>query len=175
MADVFISYAREDVKFVKELHKALADRSRASWVDWERIPKGAEWLAEIYAGIDSAEAFLFVISPDSVTSSVCANELQHAVERNKRLFPIVWREAERESVDNTLAKLNWIFFRDSDNFDASLRDLLTALDTDLDWVRVHTRLLVRAVEWEKQNRETSYTLRGPNLKDAEEWSLRRGG
>jgi WD40 repeat protein len=172
MADVFISYAREDVKFVRRLHEALADRDRQTWVDWEKIPKGAEWLAEIYAGIDSAEAFLFVISPDSVTSSVCGNELQHAVERNKRLFPIVWREAEGESVDNTLAKLNWIFFRDSDNFDASLGDLLTALDTDLDWVRVHTRLLVRAVEWEKQNRETSYTLRGPNLKDAEEWLVR---
>ncbi len=146
MSDVFISYAREDAEFVRRLHESLANQGRDIWVDWEGIPPRAEWLAEIRAAIDSAESFVFIISPDSVVSRICTEELQHAVERNKRIVPIVLREVETESVEDELAKLNWIFFRDSDHFDTSLKQLLTALDTDLELVRAHTRLLVRAVE-----------------------------
>ena len=65
MADVFISYSRKDKDFVRDLHEALAARERDTWVDWEDIPLTAEWLAEIYAGIEGADAFVFVISPDS--------------------------------------------------------------------------------------------------------------
>jgi len=172
MSDVFISYAREDAEFVRRLHESLANQGRDIWVDWEGIPPRAEWLAEIRAAIDSAESFVFIISPDSVVSRICTEELQHAVERNKRIVPIVLREVETESVEDELAKLNWIFFRDSDHFDTSLKQLLTALDTDLELVRAHTRLLVRAVEWDNQERNTSCTLRGRDLKDAESWLTR---
>ena len=172
MANVFISYAREDVEFVRRLHEALENHDREIWVDWEGIPPRAEWLAEIRDAIDSAESFVFVISPDSVVSQICTEELQHAVERNKRIVPIVWREVKTESVEDALAKLNWIFFRDTDQFDTSFEQLLTALDTDLELVRAHTRLLVRAVEWDNQERNTSYTLRGRDLKDAESWLTR---
>lgn len=172
MTDVFISYSRADIEFVRRLHEALTNQSREIWVDWKGIPPRAEWLAEIRAAIDSAESFVFVISPDSVVSRVCAEELQHAVKRNKRIVPIVRREVETESVEDALAKLNWLFFRDSDQFDTSFEKLLTALDTDLDWVRAHTRLLVRAVEWDNQERNTSYTLRGRDLKDSESWLTR---
>jgi hypothetical protein len=85
MADVFISYAREDIEFVRRLHEALANQGRDTWVDWEGIPPRAEWLAEIRTAIDSAAGFVFVISPDSIASQVCAAELQHAAERNKRV------------------------------------------------------------------------------------------
>ena len=169
MVDVFISYAREDVEFVRRLHEALANRDRECWVDWEGIPPSAEWMAEIRTAIDSAEAVVVVISPDLVASHVCAQELKYAVDCNKRIVPVVRREVEAESVEDALAKLNWIFFRDRDDFDASFELLLTALDTDLDWVRAHTRLLVRAVEWENHERNASYTLRGRDLKEGENW------
>src|SRR5262249_25569715 len=42
-----------------------------------------------------------------------------------------------------------------------------ALDTDLDWVRLHTRLLVRAREWESKGRDSSLLLRGRDLVEAE--------
>jgi WD40 repeat protein len=169
MADVFISYAREDVDFVRRLHQALANQDRESWVDWEGIPPRAEWLAEIKAAIDSGEAFVFVISPHSVGSQVCALELDHAAGQNKRIIPVVCSAVETESVDPRLAKLNWIFFRDCDDFDVSFQKVITALDTDLDWVHAHTRLLVRTVEWKEREEEKSFTLRGQDLKDAESW------
>ena len=44
-----------------------------------------------------------------------------------------------------LAKLNWIFCRHTDDFEEATATLITALDTDLSWLRAHTRLLTRAI------------------------------
>ena len=40
-----------------------------------------------------------------------------------------------------LAARNWTFFRDEDDYGASFEALVSALDTDLEWVSAHTRLL----------------------------------
>ena len=173
MSDVFISYAR-DKEYVQALHRALSDLNRDTWVDWEDIPKTAEWLNEVHAGIEAAHTFVFVISPDSVRSPVCDSELSHAVALNKRIVPLVRREVDPATIPLAVGRLNWIFSRENDDFDAAVQSLVNAVDTDLDWVRVHTRLLVRATEWNQRNHPGSLLLRSTDLKDAEGW-LGRGG
>ena len=66
MSDVFISYSRRDIDFVRHLFDQLTTRDREPWADWQDIPPTADWLAEIY--IEAANTFLFVTSPDSVAS-----------------------------------------------------------------------------------------------------------
>jgi WD40 repeat protein len=166
---VFVSYSRKDIDFVRRLHAALADLGRETWVDWEGIPPTADWMQQIAAAIDVAQAFVFVISPDSLKSAVCADELEHAVRANKRLVPILLRPAEAVEVPSPLARLNWVMFRSGDDFDAAVRVLIEALDVDLEWVEAHTRLLVRAREWEARGHSGSLTLRGEDLKAAEQW------
>ena len=39
-------------------------RDREPWVDWQDIPPVAESLNEVYAGIQTADAFLFITSSD---------------------------------------------------------------------------------------------------------------
>ena len=41
--------------------------------------------------------------------------------------------------------------------------------TDLDHVRAHTRLLLKALEWEGRGQDKSLLLRGGELKRSEEW------
>jgi TIR domain len=41
MADVFISYAREDQNVVRKLQEALEEHKRKTWVDWKDIPDSA--------------------------------------------------------------------------------------------------------------------------------------
>ena len=166
---IFISYSRKDVAFVRRLHQALAARRRETWVDWEGIAPSADWFREIEAAIDGADAFAFVLGPDSLASAVCARELAHAVAQNKRVLPIVHHDVAGVPVPPVLARLNWIFLRDSDDFDAALDVLLAAVDTDLDWVHAHSRLLMRAGEWEAQGHNASLTLRGADLQAAERW------
>lgn len=68
-----------------------------------------------------------------------------------------------------VARHNWIFFRDEDDFDRALKTLVEAISTDVAHIREHTRLLVRAREWERQNRSPSFLLRGSDLRAAEAW------
>jgi hypothetical protein len=70
VADVFSSYSRDDVDFVHELNDGLVARGKDVWVDFEDIPLTSEWLEEVFEGIESSNNYLFVRSPDSVTSDV---------------------------------------------------------------------------------------------------------
>jgi WD40 repeat protein len=169
MPDVFISYSRRDLEFVQRLHASLDASGKDVWVDWQDILPTAEWLEEVFEGVESSDNFLFVISPDSLTSEVCARELGHALEQRKRLVPVLRRDADREPMPEALAARNWTFFRDQDDYGASFETLVSALDTDLEWVSAHTRLLGRALEWEREGRDGSYLLRGRDLADAERW------
>lgn len=174
MAHVFISYSRKDVEFVRKLHDALREHHRDTWIDWKDIPPTAEWLAEVRSAIEAAQTFVFVISADSVTSEICKDEIAHAVKLNKRLIPIVRRDVDAKALPEALARLNWIFCRDSDDFHSACQALIKAIDTDLAWVHVHTRLLVRAIEWESKGREKSFVLRGNDLREAENWLVQSG-
>ena len=65
MSDGFISYSCPEIDFVRHLFDQLTAYDREPWADWQDIPPTADWLAEIYRGIEAADSFLFIISPDS--------------------------------------------------------------------------------------------------------------
>lgn len=172
--DVFISYSRKDRDFVRRLSETLQARGREAWVDWEGIRPAEEFMQAIFPAIERTDTFVFVISPDSVGSEVCGRELAHAATHNKRMVPIIARDVDAKAVPEPLAKLNWIFCRESDSFDQATDTLISALDTDLAWVRAHTRLLTRAVEWEAKGKNNSFVLRGDDLRAAEQWLTQAG-
>src|SRR6185312_4992499 len=151
MADVFVSYAREDLPFVHQLTAALRARDREVWVDLEEIIPTARWMQEIRAGITGADAVAFVITPDWVASEICQTELRYAIEESKRLVPILARETPAADVPPVLAERHWLRFPDGGEFDAGVDRLIGVLDTDIDRVHRHTRLLTRAREWEARD------------------------
>ena len=163
---VFLSYSRKDTEFTRQLHNELTKRGRKTWADWEGILPSDKWMARIHAAIDEAEAVIVIISPDSLDSSVCGEELDFSFDRNKRVIPVVRREPTGE-VRADLAEINWIFARRSDDLNEAVSRIIEAVDTDLGWVRAHTRLLVRAAEWDRLERDASYSLRGRDLRDFE--------
>lgn len=173
VADVFISYSRKDKEFVQRLHAALLAQKRETWVDWQDILPTEKWWKAIESGIEAAEAFVFIISPDSASSEICIREIDHAVEHHKRLIPILHRETDLAKIHPALNACNWLFMRDSDDFDRGVDRLIETIDTDIKYVRTHTRLLVRAVEWEQEGRDNSFLLRGRDLSTTEQW-LKQG-
>ena len=56
MSDVFISYARRDIDFVRHLFDQLTTRDRAPQADWQDLPPTSDWLAEIYRGVEATAA-----------------------------------------------------------------------------------------------------------------------
>jgi len=169
MASVFISYSRVDKELVRRIHAALAEAQREAFVDWEGILPSADYLKEIFDNIEAADTFVAVLSPEWVASESCQTELAHALENRKRIIAIVRREVDPKSVDPTVAAVNWIFFRESDDFDAAFKQLLVALDTDLKYWHQASQILVRARQWEAKRRDMSLTLRGAELAEAEQW------
>jgi hypothetical protein len=169
MADVFISYAREDQKFVRELQDALEAHDRETWIDWKDIPLTAKWKEEVFSAIDQADSYAAVISPDFILSKPCQEELDHAAHDNKRMVPLWHRDVDDEDVPPELAAHQYVYLRESDDFEDSFERLLEALDTDMEWVHFHTRLLSGAKEWEKGGRDPSFLLRGKTLEEAERW------
>ncbi len=165
--EAFISYARTDKALVRPLHDRLASLKRNIWIDWEDIHPSETFMEAIERAIEAASIFVFIVSPDSVQSKICRHELEHAETHGKKLVPIVCRDVAVDSMPPSLARLDWIFARNTDDITEVADRLCRALDTDLEWVRTHTRLLVRAVEWDLNGRNRSFLLQGVDLGRAE--------
>jgi WD40 repeat protein len=165
MAKLFVSYSRRDSAAARRLIEAFKSMGQEVWVDWEAIPPAVDWLEQIFRGIEEADAFIFMISPDSIASEVCKVEVGRAVLNNKRIIPIVLRDVHPKDTPDDIRKLNWTFIRDTDIFDEGLAKVKTAIELDLDWLEEHRRLQVRALEWHRK-KDTSLLLRGRDLRNA---------
>ena len=166
MSKVFVSYSRADTEFAKRLTAELKKSDLDYWIDWEGIPATVDWWKEIEKGIEESDAFIFLISPDSVASPICNQEIEHAVKNGKRLIPLVVRDIPKETKLEKLGHINYIFFRQQDDFDAGIQRLLTSIHTDFEWVKQHRRLQMRALEWEHGFKDNSFLLRGKDLTEA---------
>jgi WD40 repeat protein len=167
MAGIFISYSRKDVEAVRKLIEAFKGQDLDFWIDWDGIAPTVDWWREIEKGIEEADIFLFLLSPDSARSKFCKQEIDHAVKNGKRLIPVVIRDVQGEEAPAELSHLNWIFFRETDDFQTAFERLITAIRTDYTWVQAHRQLQVKALEWERSGRENSFLLFGKELHDAE--------
>jgi WD40 repeat protein len=166
-ARVFVSYSRADLDFVRRMRELLARDGRDVWVDLDDIPSSAEWQREIDAGIDAADVVIVVLSPDWVASGPCRAELERALSGGKRLVPVLRHTVDQSQVPPELASIQWLSCLGSASADGVIDELTATLDTDLDWVKAHTRLLVRALEWEGKSEDRSLLLRGTDLSSAE--------
>ena len=168
MNQLFISYSRKDTEIARQLTDRFTAKGLNVWVDWQDIPPSVDWIKEIQKGIEEADIFLFLISPDSVASQICKDEIAHAALNGKRIIPAVVRDVDAKLAPPAITHYNWIFFsRPQDVFEGSFEQIQTAIHTDYDWVQVHRRLQMKALEWERSQQEYSFLLRGKDLQDAE--------
>ena len=172
--EAFISYSRKDQLFVQTLANALLNNGRKTWIDRRDLQPTEPWMQAIKSGIEVSDNFIFVLSPHSITSTVCQAELTHAIENRKRIVPVVVEDVDDEKVAKEVSDPNWIYFRPTDDFEESFNLLIKALDTDLDYVHEHSRLQIRALEWERSGRggqkpDKSLLLRGQELRNARQW------
>jgi WD40 repeat protein len=165
VAKLFVSYSRKDSIAARKLIEGFKSMGQEVWVDWEAIPPAVDWLEQIFRGIEEADAFIFMISPDSIASEVCKVEVGRAILNNKRIIPIVLRDVNPGDTLEEVRKLNWTYIREGDSFEQGLAKVKTAIELDLDWLEEHRRLQVRALEWHRK-KDASLLLRGRDLRNA---------
>ena len=174
-ADAFVSYSRSDKDFVeRQLVPGLEARGKHVWLDLKDIEGGADWRERLSAGIRGARAFVFVISPSSVESKPCRDELAQARGLGKPFVPIVRVDVAPEQVPEELERSQWIFFRATDPVDKGLDEVVKAVDADLDWRDKHNELTIQAHDWLARDKDKSTLLRGGKLKEAEAWQADPG-
>ena len=89
MSQVFISYSRRDETDVSLLARKLEDAGHKIWLDRSAIQGGAKWQEEIVRGIERANVFMIVLSPQSVASENVERELGLAHVTRKRILPVI--------------------------------------------------------------------------------------
>ena len=196
--DVFISYGRADSKdFAIKLHQKLTEIGLDVWFDKNDIPLAVDYQAQIDRGIEQADNFVFIISPHSVNSQYCLKEINLAIELNKHIIPIlhveqidrnIWQSRNIELVEENwlqykakglhssfanmhpeISKINWIYCRDIDNFTASFAGLVQTIEQNKSYLEKHTRFLVKALDWSRNQRQANHLLIGSERREAEAW------
>jgi hypothetical protein len=90
----FICYARRDGDFVLDLAARLKQGGCPVWLDQWNIEPGQDWDQTIDAALAGCAAFLIVLSPYSVRSPEVRGELRSALNRGKRVLPILLRPCD---------------------------------------------------------------------------------
>ncbi len=84
---VFVCYAHVDAEFVYPEMRWLRESGVNLWYD-EGISPGELFTDELAAKISDCHTFLYFVSPRSVASRNCLNEIQYATARDKRLVAV---------------------------------------------------------------------------------------
>ncbi len=168
-ARVFLSYSRKDRERAQRIADVLRERHFGVFRDTDDILPTEEWRERLQQLIEEADTIVFLLSPHSVESEVCAWEIELAASLNKRIAPIVIDEVDTARIPPLLARLNFIFCTERDRFVDAVDSLVMALNTDIDWIREHTRLAGLAQRWDRASRPDRLLLRGQDIADAEAW------
>nr|MBX2844328.1 TIR domain-containing protein [Flammeovirgaceae bacterium] len=145
-SEVFISYSQKDADFARKLNLKLQSFRKTTWFDQESIASASNFEEEIKNGIAISDNFLFVISPDSLASEFCVEEVTYAAENNKRFITVLLDDVNPDDLPEALKEVQWIDFKNQ-KFDIAFSSLMHTLNIDREYVREHTRLQQKAAAW----------------------------
>ena len=148
-------------------------------IDRQDIPAGEDWRKRLGDLIVEADAVVFVLSRAAARSSTCIWEVDESVRLGKRILPVIGKPLGGASLPPRLQDLQHIFFYQEpaeprSGWGNGLKRLVEALNTDIEWLRKHTRYLQRATEWDLHGRPTAYgLLYGDDIAEAKTWLAQR--
>ena len=87
MRQLFVSYARENKRHVNELVEHLGRLGYRTWLD-SSLHGGQAWWDEILRRIAECDAFVAIVSQETLNSAACEQELQWALALNKPVLPV---------------------------------------------------------------------------------------
>ncbi|WP_338791113.1 TIR domain-containing protein [Bernardetia sp. MNP-M8] len=168
--EVFISYSRADGDYARKLNDELQENGKTTWFDQESIASGADFQQEIYNGIEACENFVFIISPDSVKSPYCEDEVKFAAQLGKRIITILYRATETFDIPMELSNIQWInFIPNQVTFHDSFAEMIRTLDTDRAHVKAHNHWYQEALQWQRQGKNDDFLLFGTEYFLAHSW------
>ncbi len=90
----FFSYSREDSEFALRLANDLRAAGSAVWIDQLDIGPGERWDRVVQSALENCPSVLVILSPASVASNNVLDEVSFALDQNKTLIPVLYRECD---------------------------------------------------------------------------------
>jgi hypothetical protein len=89
----FVSYARVDAEFARKLAGDLESAGISVWLD-ELITHGEPWDLAVQSALDRCAQLLVILSPSAVKSRHVLDELAYALDKAKRVIPVIHVECD---------------------------------------------------------------------------------
>jgi len=126
--DVFISHAKEDIRFAEELYEYLLEYGYSPWLDKKKLRAGSNWDYEIKKALKESTFVILLLSSTSVKKrGYVQKEFKYALEYSETkliddiyIIPIILDKCQ---VPEQLSKFQWIEV-EQENFRESILDSL---------------------------------------------------
>lgn len=106
---VFISYARVDEQWVKQVEHELRRRGHRIWRDRSDLTGGESWAAEIDEAVSASDHFLLFLSDAAARSKQVARELALALELDRNVVPVLLEDCEIPESIRHVNCVDWRF------------------------------------------------------------------
>ena len=172
MSDVFIAHGEKDEEISDKINRTLRREFLTIWLAKLDIETGTTFQDEIDKGIEEADNIIYLISPQSLQSKYCQQEIDYALKLNKRIIPILVDNIDIRNLTPEIRNLQYIDLKDYKNADkySLCRDkLLKIIKDDATYYQQHKTILVKALKLQIQNYNPSLLLRGHHLQYYENW------
>jgi CHASE2 domain-containing sensor protein len=176
--DVFLIADPEDLDFSRRLHHTLQVHGKSVWLSqdghWGHPDSPTagptDALADAREALESADNVVVVLSPHLAQNTACCAQINDAQTLSKRLIGVSDAPLENQVDRDLPAQTPMVYFHNhGGDFSSNFGDLYRVLESDADYIDQHTRLLLRAMEWEKAGRDDSLLLRRKALEQANTW------
>ena len=98
MTHIFISYSRVDTDIMYRVKNFLLFHKFNVWTDENLQPRTPSWADAIQEAIENAYCLVVLLSPDAKKSRWVKEEMRYADMQNIRIFPLLVRGNEQNSV-----------------------------------------------------------------------------
>lgn len=121
----FFSYSRKDSDFALRLAADLKAASAVVWLDQLDIKPGQRWDRAVEDALTTSPIMLVILSPSSVSSQNVQDEVALALEKQKTLIPLLYRDC---AVPFRLRRFQYVEFRQ--DYERGLQQLIKALGVE---------------------------------------------
>jgi hypothetical protein len=108
MAEIFISYAHDDIDFVNKLTDQLHRNGFSYWLDSEKLRAGRDWRTQIDNGIRSSFVVILIMSPEAKVSEYVTYEWAFAVGNEIPVIPLLIKAVQLHPRLEVLQYLDFI-------------------------------------------------------------------
>ncbi len=114
MANIFISYNREDEDKTKALVNDIEELGHTVWFDHE-LSGGQKWWDAILESIRNCDILVFALSVESLNSSACSLEYDYASKLGKTILPVlVGKDVSINLLPPVLSQIQFVDYQQPD-------------------------------------------------------------